>query len=315
MPIFQDLRVRLQTRRNNVANADHLVFSNELTFFLQFIKTNPFLNNLLKEIPLYPDSVDKLAKEIEKGTIRFPRSELEKVSKCKSILEWGSEEIFSRRCAIFARYFARSSNYNDCKNAFVEVYLNPFYDYLDEHIVDCDSVLYLLWKFKHRCEWFDRSRLHQLYINNTSDGENLLKQDLQKFLFDQGIDYPFSEPLSPSGRTDIVADLQSKNPLVLELKLFDSERSKDKNWVRKGFRQILQYAKDYNKSTGYLVVLNLVDTELFFKPKKETDWPPRINVGDKTLFLITINLKPIEISASKQTSIETEEIDEDFLLS
>jgi hypothetical protein len=143
----------------------------------------------------------------------------------------------------------------------------------------------------------------------------LLKRELQKFLFDQGIDYPFSEPLSPSGRADLVAELQTKNPLVLELKLFHPERGKDNGWVRQGFRQVLQYAKDYNKNIGYLLILNLVDAELVFKLKKQTDWPPRIEVGDKILFLITVDLIPKVVPASERTGIKTVEIDEDFLLS
>lgn len=312
MLVFRDLRARLQRRKNRIATADYQLFPNELKLFLQFIKENPFLNNLLKEIPSYLDSAEELAEEITNGKRRVFQSELETVSMCKSILEWCSEGInFNDRCAIFVKLLDHS---NDDKSKFVEVYLDPFYYYLDEHIDDCDSVLYLLWKFKQRCEWFDRERLYQIYINNTEKGENLLKRELQKFLFDQGIDYPFSEPLSPSGRPDLVAELQSKNPLVLELKLFDPERRKDKGWIGQGFRQCFEYAKDYNKSTGYLTIFNLTDAELIFKLKKVTDWPPRIEVGDKTLFLITVDLKPKEIPASRQPAIETVEIDEDFLL-
>jgi hypothetical protein len=234
----------------------------------------------------------------------------------KSILEWCSEEpVFVRRCYAFAKPFSDTSDFQDSAKVFADIYLEPFYDYLDEHIDDIDSVLYLLWKFKQRCEWFDREKLHQLYSSNTEKGENLLKLELQKFLFDQGIDYPFPEPLSPSGRADLVAELQSENPLVLELKLFDPERGKNKGWIRQGFRQVLYYAKDYNKNIGYLVILNLVDAELIFKFKKEADWPPRIEVGDKTLFLITICLMPKVVPASERTGIKTVEIDEDFLLS
>jgi hypothetical protein len=64
MPVFRDLRVRLQARKNSVATADFRLFPNELKLFLQFIKENHFLNNLLKEIPPYQISAEKLAEEI-----------------------------------------------------------------------------------------------------------------------------------------------------------------------------------------------------------------------------------------------------------
>lgn len=50
-------------------------------------------------------------------------------------------------------------------------------------------------------------------------GEDVLNRDLRRFLFESGIDYPFSQPRLPGSQVDIVANLETEDPLVLENKI------------------------------------------------------------------------------------------------
>ena len=164
------------------------------------------------------------------------------------------------------------------------------------------NVLHLIERFKLKAEWFRRKELYALYEGDTSAGEASLDRELRANLFEGGIDYPFSQPSSPSGEADIVALLGSDDPLVLEVKVFDPDRSRDKRHLRQGFHQVLRYANDYNQSLGYLVIFNCSDRQLVISPEEGsgTEFPPRITYGGKTFFVMVIDIHPDTASASKE---------------
>ena len=107
------------------------------------------------------------------------------------------------------------------------------------------------------------------------------------FLFDQGIDYPFSSPKSTSGRADIIGSIDTSDPIVLEIKIFDRTKGYGKNRIKDGFTQVVKYANDYNKEIGYLVIFNADSGEINFKfPDKNNLFPPMITFNHKTFFFI-----------------------------
>ena len=175
-------------------------------------------------------------------------------------------------------------------------------NFLHDQIDDAGNVLYLIERFKLRVEWFRRDELYRLYQGDTSVGETNLERELRAGLFEGGGDYPFSQPLSPSGKADIVALLGSADPLVLEVKVFDPERGKDRRHLRQGFHQVQRYANDYNQSLGYLVIFNCSDRQLVISSEEssEAEFPPRINYAGKAFFAISIDVHPDTISASKE---------------
>jgi len=59
---------------------------------------------------------------------------------------------------------------------------------------------------------------------------------LRRFLFEQGIDYPFSQPRSASGQSDVVAMVDEDDPLICEVKLYNG-RNSSKRYVAKGVQQ------------------------------------------------------------------------------
>jgi len=166
-----------------------------------------------------------------------------------------------------------------------ETVVEPLTEYLQERIGEASDVLYLLERYVRRVEWFEQDRLWTAYEADTAHGEAIYDKDLRRFLFDQGIDYPFSQPRSASGEADVVASLDEDDPLVCEMKLYDGEKY-SKAYLAKGVHQAVGYARDYGKSSGYLVIVNLSKKHLRLPSDGETnEWPPRIDVGGITVFL------------------------------
>jgi hypothetical protein len=137
------------------------------------------------------------------------------------------------------------------------------------------------------------------YLTAEKSYEQIFEDDLRLFLFDQGIDYPFSTPKSTSGRADIIGAIDTNDPLVIEIKIFDREKGYHKNRVSEGFSQIIKYTNDYHKDIGYLVVFNIDKAEIDIDlAEKSHIFPPMINFNNKTYFIVVININT-GVSASK----------------
>ena len=59
-----------------------------------------------------------------------------------------------------------------------EVFLEPFYEYVDEHLDGQRAMLALLLRYKQRSEWFHRDRLWRLTQDDKRNAERLLALDL-----------------------------------------------------------------------------------------------------------------------------------------
>lgn len=139
-----------------------------------------------------------------------------------------------------------------------------------------------------------------------------MDQALRQYLFDQGIDYPFSTPLSPSGRADVVAGLQAPEPIIIEVKIFDPDGGRDGSYIRRGFRQIYDYLSDYNKTVGYLVIFSVSGRSLQFK-LTSSEYPQRIEFNNRVIYLVVIDIFPHEEPASKRGPLEPYVIEENYL--
>jgi hypothetical protein len=191
------------------------------------------------------------------------------------------------------------SNYQEAIKTYVEIYIDPIVNFLNDQLVEGSSILYLLERYKLRTEWFYKKQLLEIYNSNSAVGENKLEEDLRLFLFDQGIDYPFSTPLSSSGRADVVSMLHTDDPLVLEIKIYDESKGYRKNRIVDGFSQIVKYANDYHKNVGYLIVFNADPVNIEIQgAENDKTWPNRIPFEGKSYYMIFINLNR-EVSASK----------------
>lgn len=315
MTLNRQLRYHLQVKKDRLFKVDYQAFVDELKLFFEFLHMKPLLSGLLEELRSnLPDFRTTYDAMVAKRRIILPPTEKERVRLCLSFLEHcinagkidGPFQIafkvgfYGTRCDEGTRFF-------------IEQFFMPFYEYLDQHIEDLGSVLYVIEKFKLRSQWFEREQLFKLYTSDTTKGETQLDKTLRKFLFDNGIEYPFSTPASESGRADIVASLHTPDPVIIEVKVFDGD-GRGKSYIKKGIKQINEYMKDYSKDVGYLVIFNVCDKDLCFSLNC-TEKPSRIRSNNKTIFIVVIDIYHDILPASKRPQLEVYEITEDYLVS
>ena len=312
MLYLHDLRAKLQDRKNRLYKVDASQYETELRFFLQFLSSNPYIEALLGTLEADPtvDFATWSKTHAKRHQVKFPDSEAHRAKICYEILRLCANDPDERQAFTWGMLFSFETNIGEIVNDLTEAVASPLVNFLHDRIEDASSVLYLVERFKVRTEWFRRNELFQLYQEDTSVGEAALDQKLREALFEGGIDYPFSQPLGPSGKADVVALLGSDDPLVLEIKVFDPERGKGKSNIRQGFHQVLRYADDYNQPVGYLVVFNCSDGQLAFQggPEEESAVPARVSHAGKTFFVISVDIRPDRPSASKDRPATRTEI-------
>jgi len=189
-------------------------------------------------------------------------------------------------------------------------YLEPFCDYVDEQLDDQRVMLALLMRYKHRSEWFHRNHLWDL-SQTPRYAEKLLALDLYSLLYDQGIDFTI-EPSSITGEIDLIAAQNTKDPLLLDAKIFDGD-SRGKYYIQKGFNQIYTYTQQYNEPFGYLVIYKTVEKDLRFSLKLSSNIPLVVH-NHKTIFLITIDIYQHSKPVSQRPPLKAIDIAEEELI-
>lgn len=299
---LRNLKSNLQERRCRLRGSSYSIYSSELRYMLDFLKTNSYTRTLLETLDI-GSSEDFDQWEAKLGTtaeIQFPRSEEGRAKICYTVIKRYLSGEDDRDLLNLVGAFSTERTNDDMVQDFTRLVVDPFVNFLQDRVDDAGNVLYLVERFKLKAEWFVRDELHTLYQSDTKRGETKLDRQLRANLFEGGIDYPFSDPSSPSGKADIVASLGSEDPLVLEVKAFDPDSGKDKHNLRQGFYQVLRYASDYNESLGYLVIFNCSNKQLVVElgEASEAEYPPRIIQGGKTFFVFTIDINADRASAS-----------------
>ena len=303
--VNQNLRPKLRERFSRLRGLDGVSYADECRYLLNFIQSNSYCNGLLAELEV-STSIDVLAwinARDKNPHLAFPETEEERARICYRLLRIGVEaQKPLDQYLQCGRWFGRRTTSDQLLRQCTEGILKPLIDFLCDSIDDEENLFHLIERFKWKCEWFRREELFAKYRNNPRTGESDLTDELRASLFDAGIDFPFSEPESPSGKADTVAYPGTPSPLVLEAKVYDPERGKRTSNLRQGFHQVFRYAEDYQSSVGYLVIFNCSNEELVMTPEVGTEpqYPVRIDHGGKTFFVITINLNPDRPSASKE---------------
>ncbi len=199
-------------------------------------------------------------------------------------------------------------DFEGIKTKIIEEYISPILYFFHDRLNKSNSVVYLLEKYKKRTEWFTKSQLYSAYKSSTKNYEKIFEDDLRLFLFEQGIDYPFSTPMSASGRADIIGEIETDDPLIVEIKIFDRDKGYGAERIKEGFTQIVKYANDYNKDFGFLVVFNMDEVELNLIDSENGNlFPPSTTFNNKTFFVIVVNCLDGK-SASKSGNIKEIEI-------
>jgi hypothetical protein len=304
-----DLRVRLSERRARLYRAASGPFENELALFMRWMAEQPYLAALIAELETSPITVEQwqAGGGIGWQTLEFPEDEAERAKVCLEICRAGDPRNWAHQVSTENRF---ADMYRD----FVEIFVDPLVNFLHDRLEEGGSVLGVLERYKRRTEWFHQRELHDRYTADSTRGEAALDAHLREYLVDQGISYPFSQPRSPSGEADVVANLGGDEPLALEVKLFLPSAGKDNAYIRQGFAQAVRYASDFMLPAGYLVVFNLTKELLGFEGEGDSRWPPTVRVGDTSVFLIAVQVNPDRPTASRDPKLARHVITTEFLL-
>ncbi len=312
----QAIRYKLQKRVRRLNSANYQQFPFLLRAFFQYVEASPILagvrDELLARAAKYKasDSVDRILK----GESRFGETEEEAAAMGYFLLKKHAEDPQKNSVGLFGRvYHVGSNKLDDHLDRMREVFLEPFYEYVDEHIDDQQAILYFLRRYKHRCEWFRADHLRKLVEADTQKGERALAFDLYEFLHGQGIDFHI-EPESASGIADFVADQVGEDRVVADAKIFWPEKSKGKTYLISGFNQAYTYARDYNEPCAYLVIFKMCKEDVnFLLPKSESMFPC-LAVNNKTIFFIVVDICEHGAPASKRGPLKSVDISDKELI-
>ncbi len=307
----QDLQVSLRERLRRLLVAHWTAAGTELRLTVDWTNKQPALRAILAEAEcaepdLDVETLDQSMRnahgdfvwpcQTEAGRAALVWALMRRIADATTPETVGSSQDPAAR---YAAAVAWTQNINDCWREFTERVLQPLFDYLTERVGVESSVLYVLERYVRRVEWFDRQDLYDRAVANSQKAEEVYDIDLRRFLFSEGINMPFSQAKSASGLSDVVSELDTDDPLVCELKVFDGA-SRGKRRLGSGVNQAVQYASDHGKHIAYLVVINLSGRQLALPSDGDPKvWPPYIDVAGVRVHLITVRALPAE-SASKQ---------------
>lgn len=307
------LRSNLQEWRNRLYKSNFENFNSNLSLFRKRLDETPILKSILANaVTEHPLELEVFTSQDGEVDLNEEPYNTTNEGRLAALLYQRLNYWFSSGYHYSNLLGYSNTSFSERLGRFLETEVEPIITYLQDSLEEVNFTLYLLEKYKARTEWFTRQSLFTKYQSATKGYEDIFEDDLRLFLFDQGIDYPFSTPKSASGRADIIGNLDTNDPLVLEIKIYDSTKSYRKNRIIDGFAQIVKYANDYNKSVGYLVVFNLDNIEIKIisnASAKGEAFPNRIVFNDKVYFLVFVNLNTDQ-TASKQGRMKVEQITE-----
>jgi hypothetical protein len=297
----QDLQVALRDRLRRLMTSGHTAYGHEAALVCDWISSQPGLRAILTDISAAEPDVKledwEEACAQRQNLVWLTRTE---AGRARIVWEW-LQSVGEQDGPIHQRpllMISSENNFNTGLREITESVVTPLFDYLGERIGSESSVLYHLERYVRRVEWFDRDGLHERYTANTRQGEKVYDDHLRRFLFDQGLDMPFSQPKSASGLSDVIGELDTEDPLVCEVKVFDAD-GHDKRGIASGVHQVIHYAQDYGKTAAYLVVVNLSGRAIEL-PTDGTgkQWPPFVDIAGVRVHLIAVRALPT-VSASK----------------
>jgi hypothetical protein len=309
MSTLRDLRYKLQKRvqRLQTVGADGL--SLELVRFFAFFDSNSTLRACAAGLcAKYPHTDEELNAAMQRLQLIEGLTEGESAAIGLAVLR--KTAIPDNRRMSFMNCVEQTASPGKMLDRFRERYLEPFYEYIDEHIEDRNVVLAELVRFKHLAEWFRREQLWNSWKSDSRSGERTLAFAVYEFLYEQGIDFHI-EPASASGEADMVSTQHSPDPLVADVKIFDPATSRGSSYIKLGFHQVYRYLHDSNQPIGCLVVFKGTEKQLEVSVATTlAEEVPYFTLGDRTIFLVQIDISPYEEPASKRSAPEREIISE-----
>ena len=306
---IQFIRYKLQRRLKRLNSASQESFRPALMQTWAFLQTNEITKGILDDLEQRIPEAKAWAEKVIANSKIVGENELENdaiaywvVKLCATVpLSKGSADEHGNLLLDMVEGLSSQLE------PFREEYIEPLFDYIDEQIDDKRMTLVLLNKYKHRCEWFRRTELFAAFKDDTGIGERTLARDLYEYLHDQGLQFHI-EPESASGRIDMISAQTGRDRLLADAKLFNPERGQDRSYIAKGFRQIYDYARDFNACFGYLVIFNTCEQDLSIPTAHQEASVPFVTHNNKTIFFVIIDIFDYPQSASKRGKLKTYEI-------
>lgn len=311
---LQALRYKLQKRLKRLNTADWNMFPSALKQAWGFLQENEITRAILQDLERRSSNEEKPANDSLAGTLHVGETEAEHDGICYWVVKMSALSNGSPILHLGHALDRSSTKYADHVEAFRVTYVEPLFDYIDEHIDDKRSVLGLLRKYKHRCEWFHRQSLYERYKDDTGQGERNLAKGFYEYLHDQGVEFHV-EPESASGRVDLISTQTGRDRLLADAKLFNPLRGQDCSYLAKGFRQVYDYLKDFDELFGYLVIFKTCSEDLSIQTQQLEGGVPFLTHNNKTIFLVVIDIYDDPQPASKRGKLKSYELTSELLVS
>lgn len=312
---LQALRHKLQKRVYRLNSSDHQVFHANLKQLWGFLRENSMLLGIMEQLEsLATDQViEKVEKVLSDHHLSYEEDitfdcERENAAACYLVIKKCVESSKNIIETQVATKYSHENKFDKLLEVFKDIFLEPFYEYLDESLDDRGAILSLLKKYKHRCEWFHKEKLYNQWGSDTRKGEKHLALDLYEYLFDQGVDLAIEPKSLPSGEPDLVSSQIGEDRLIADAKIFNPKKDKGKSYLIHGFRQVYNYVIDYNQPVGYLIIFKTCEEDLKLSLQETASHIPFHVHNHKTIFFLAIDLFPYETSASKRGTLRSVEI-------
>ncbi|MET7549744.1 hypothetical protein ABZS95_38270 [Streptomyces sp. NPDC005479] len=305
MKYQQRLQVAVRERLRKLMTAPFSSAGHEVHLAVTWIKNQPALRGLLEEAARKEPELDR--EKFQTGLSRSGRFFWpSRTEEGRATLVWELMQDVAKADAEdpeagwrIASGYSTQRNMQDSWREFAEDILQPFFDFLSERVGVESSILHTLERYRTRIEWFDREELYTRFEADRANGEEVYNLDLQRFLFLEGDHITHAKPRSASGEADLIGDLDGRDPLVCDGKIFDGQ-GRGKGYLVKGLHQIIKYAHDYGQHTAYLVIYNITD-KLLELPTDGTpgSWPPYTELTGVRIYFIHVRVLPPTTTASK----------------
>lgn len=304
---LQRLRFQLQKRYRRLNSCGYLLFHSGLVQYWNYLQSQPLtscvLARLEAETPKYEAAVEALVKRHEIEEFDDERKHIAFVYR---VIQHCIGQPLGNGVGpevMIAHSLCHEKRHDDALNSFREVFLEPFYELLDDALDQQGAALSLLIKYKRKVEWFEREAV----ASSAEGDERTLARHLYSYLFDQGLDFQI-EPQSVSGEADLVA-----SNLVLDAKVFDGSR-RNVSCLANGVHQVHTYARDFNQDAGYLVVFKTCPENIDFEFATGGQLVPYVVAGGKTIYILVVDICAYDASASKRGALKVHSISADVLV-
>lgn len=307
------LRRKLRMRYARFKNAGYPEFHYLLKQFWGFVINQPLLYGIIQELDLKSNIVIDDVEKILSAESSFIFDSEEKHILISYLLIKKCSESNNIQIEInISKKYTSEKDTGNILIVFVRHFISPLFFYFDERLFDGSYMLFLLLKYKHKCEWFRRNQLYEKWSENTKYGEKILAFNLYEYLYDNGVEFSI-EPSSASGKADMVMSQKSNAPIIADAKIFNPDKGNGRDYISKGFRQIYMYTVDYNQSVGYLIIYKTCEVELKIPFVGHSTMIPYVIYNNKIIYYIIIDIYNYNQTASKRRKILYTELKEEAI--